>query len=240
MTREWSVVAGASGAIGSAISDVLRERGLTVLGVGRTADPRRGIVDADLTDSVAIDALADRIDGPLRAIVHVAGSPLSGGIDDVDIASVMAAVDVKVGGLLRLVQSLDHLLFEGSRIIAITGNLGYDPIPSAVSAGVANAGLAALVRQLAASYGPREITCHAVAPGPVESPRIEHLIEHIAASGDGNLQGARDSLLSGASIGRFARPSDVAWAVDSLLSESAALMNGSTLFLDGGRRTAIP
>jgi len=32
----------------------------------------------------------------------------------------------------------------------------------------------------------------------------------------------------------------VAWAVSTLLEDGAVLSNGSTLFLDGGRRTAIP
>jgi NAD(P)-dependent dehydrogenase (short-subunit alcohol dehydrogenase family) len=240
MTREWAVVAGASGTLGLAISDALRGHGLTVVGIARTADPDRGIIGVDLRDPSAVDTIPDKIDGPVQMIVHAAGSSLSGAIDDVDVDTVMTAVDVKVGGLLRLVRALDHLLFEGSRIVAITGNLGYDPIPSAVSAGVANAGLAALVRQLAAAYGPRQITSHAIAPGPVDSPRVDDLITHIAAAGGGTLEDARASLIAGAPIGRFATPRDVAWAVESLLADSASLMNGSTIFLDGGRRTAIP
>jgi len=224
MMQEWAVVAGASGALGKAISDALRARGLTVLGIARTADRDNGIVKADLTDEDAVRAIAEHVDGPVRAIVHAAGSSLSGGIEDVDVASVMTAIDVKVGGLIRLVRALDHLLSEGSRIVAITGNLGYDPIPSAVSAGVANAGLAVLIKQLAAAYGPRGITCHAIAPGPVESPRVDQLIEHIADLHGGTVEQARVSLLAGASVGRFATPADVAWAV----------------VLDGGRRTAIP
>jgi NAD(P)-dependent dehydrogenase (short-subunit alcohol dehydrogenase family) len=147
---------------------------------------------------------------------------------------------VKVGGLLRLVRALGHGLSDGSRIIAITGNLGYDPIPAAVSAGVANAGLAALVRQLAAGYGPKGITCHSIAPGPVESPRVEHLIENMASVSGQTVEVVRDQIIAEAPVRRFAQPQDVAWAVNLLLEDSASLMNGSTLFLEGGRRTAIP
>jgi NAD(P)-dependent dehydrogenase (short-subunit alcohol dehydrogenase family) len=110
----------------------------------------------------------------------------------------------------------------------------------AVSAGVANAGLAALVRQLAVAYGPRGITCHGIAPGPVESPRIERLIEHMASGSGATTDQVRDQLIEEAPLRRFAQPQDVAWAVDLLLHDSASLMNGSTLFLEGGRRTAIP
>jgi NAD(P)-dependent dehydrogenase (short-subunit alcohol dehydrogenase family) len=240
MTREWAVVAGASGALGVPISEVLRDRNLQVLGIARSENPDPNIVAVDLRDSDAVDAAMDRIDGPVRAIVHAASPALSGGVDDVDPAAVVAAFDVKVGGLLRLVRALGHRLSDGSRIIAITGNLGYDPIPAAVSAGVANAGLAALVRQLAAGYGPKGITCHSIAPGPVESPRVEHLIENMASVSGQTVEVVRDQIIAEAPVRRFAQPQDVAWAVNLLLEDSASLMNGSTLFLEGGRRTAIP
>ncbi len=240
MSNDWAVVAGASGTIGSAISTMLSGRGLRVLGLARDADPARGIRSVDLTDTEAVAAIGSELDGDVRVIVHAAGPELGGGIRDVDPASVLDAMDIKVMGLLRIVRAVDSLLVHGSRIVAVTGHLGYDPIPASVGAGVANAALAALVRQLAAEYGPRGITSHAVAPGPVESPRLERLIGHLAKANDVSLDVARQTLLDGSSVGRFATPDDVAWAVSTLLEDGAALGNGSTLFLDGGRRTAIP
>jgi NAD(P)-dependent dehydrogenase (short-subunit alcohol dehydrogenase family) len=240
MSNDWAVVAGASGTIGSAISTMLSDRGLRVLGLARDADPARGMRSVDLTDTEAVAAIRSELDGDVRVVVHAAGPELGGGIRDVDPASVLVAMDIKVMGLLRIVRAVDPLLVPGSRIIAVTGHLGYDPIPASVGAGVANAALGALVRQLAAEYGPRSITSHAVAPGPVESPRLERLIGHLAKAGAVSTDVARQSLLDGASVGRFATPDDVAWAVSTLLADGAALSNGSTLFLDGGRRTAIP
>lgn len=240
MSNDWAVVAGASGTIGSAISTMLSDRGLRVLGLARQADPARGIRSVDLTDTDAVAAIESEIDGDVRVIVHAAGPDLGGGIRDVDPASVLAAMDIKVMGLLRIVRAVEPLLVPGSRIIAVTGHLGYDPIPASVAAGVANAALGALVRQLAAEYGPEGVTSHAVAPGPVESPRLERLIGYLAKAGEVTIETARQTLLDGSSIGRFATPDDVAWAVSTLLEGGAALANGSTLFLDGGRRTAIP
>lgn len=240
MSHDWAVVAGATGSLGSAIADALSDRGLRVLGLAREGDPERGVFSVDLTDPGEVAAIGSHIRGDVRVVVHAAGPELGGGIRDVDPTSVLTAMDVKVTGLLRMVQALDHLLVSGSRIIAVTGHLGYDPIPASVSAGVANAALGALVRQLAAEYGPRGITAHAVAPGPVESPRLDLLIEHLARSRDVTVEEARRNLRDGASVKRFATPADVAWAVSTLLDDAGSLMNGSTLFLDGGRRTAIP
>jgi NAD(P)-dependent dehydrogenase (short-subunit alcohol dehydrogenase family) len=240
MSNDWAVVAGASGTIGSAVSTMLTGRGLRVLGLARAPDPGRGIRSVDLTDTDAVAAIGSEIDGDVRVIVQAAGPELGGGIRHVDPASVLAAMDTKVLGLLRIVRAVEHRLVRGSRIIAVTGHLGYDPVPASVGAGVANAALGALVRQLAAEYGPTGITSHAVAPGPVESPRLDRLIEHLATAGNVTTNDARQALLDGASVGRFATPDDVAWAVSTLLEDAAALANGSTLFLDGGRRTAIP
>ncbi len=240
MTDEWAVVAGASGVLGTAISDALRARGLTVLGLARHGNESVGLMEVDLRDDRSVAAVTDRLDGSVRALVHVAGPPLAGGVANVDTSSVLEAVDVKVNGLLRLVRAVDSRLVAGSRIVAVTGHLGYDPVPASVSAGVANAALAALVRQLASAYGARGVTCHAVAPGPVDSPRVDRLIEHLADAGSVTVEEARAGLLAEASVGRFATPADVAWAVALLLDDAATVMNGSTIFLDGGRRTSIP
>ncbi len=238
MRREWAVVAGATGALGSVIAESMAERGLVVMRLARHTEP--GVVAVDLRDDEAVAGIGERIDGIVKAVVHVAGPPLAGGVADVTTAAVSEAVDVKVNGLLRLVRAVDRHLEAGSRIVAVTGHLGYDPSPASVTAGVANAALAALVRQLARAYGPRWITCHAVAPGPVESPRLDRLVEHLAAAQDIDPERARARLLEDASASRFTTPEDVAWAVSLLLDEAATVMNGSTIFLDGGRRTAIP
>ena len=240
MSREIAVVAGATGALGSAISTALRERGLDVLGLARHGSDRESFLEVDLRDDDSVTAVGGRIEGVVRAVVHVAGPPLAGSVENVDTSSVLEAFDVKVNGLLRLVRAVDSHLVDGSRVVAVTGHLGYDPVPASVSAGVANAALAALVRQLAGALGPRGVTCHAVAPGPVESPRVDRLLEHLATTSGTSRGEARAKLLAEASAGRFATPEDVAWAVSLLLDDAAAVMNGSTMFLDGGRRTAIP
>jgi NAD(P)-dependent dehydrogenase (short-subunit alcohol dehydrogenase family) len=238
MERQWAVVAGATGALGSAISRALAERDLEVLRLARRGGP--GSVEVDLRNDGAVETIAARLDGPVRAVVHAAGPPLAGSLADVATADVLEAIDVKVNGMLRLVRAVDERLVSGSRIVAVTGHLGYDPVPASVSAGVANAALAALIRQLARAYGPRGVTCHAVAPGPVESPRVDRLIEHMAVNAGIPPEAARAALVEEAPAGRFATPEDVAWAVALLLDEGATLMSGSTLFLDGGRRTAMP
>src|SRR3990172_12798481 len=138
MTQGLAVVAGATGALGSAISEALRG-GLTVLGLARHGGHRPDLMEVDLRDEHSVASVRDRIVGVVRALVHVAGPPLAGGVTDVDTGSVLEAVDVKVNGLLRLVRAVDHRLAVGSRIVAVTGHLGYDPVPASVGGGGAKA-----------------------------------------------------------------------------------------------------
>lgn len=240
MSHELAVVAGATGALGRAIRSELIERGLDVLGLARHPDGFADVVEADLSDDASIGQIAAHLDRPVRMAVHVAGPVLAGGVAEVTTEAVLEAVDVKVNGLLRLVRAVDGHLVSGARIVAITGHLGYDPVPASVTAGVANAAVAALVRQLARAYGPRGVTCHAIAPGPVESPRLDRLIDHLASAAGSSADEARAALIGEAPVGRLATPEDVAWAVGLLLDDAAAMMDGSTLFLDGGRRTSLP
>src|SRR5210317_1107896 len=114
MTREMAVVAGATGTLGSAISAALRERGLAVLGLARHGSDREDLIEVDLRDDDSVAAVGSRIDGVVRAVVHVAGPPLAGSVEEVDTASVLEAFDVKVNGLLRLVRAVDPHMVEGS------------------------------------------------------------------------------------------------------------------------------
>jgi NAD(P)-dependent dehydrogenase (short-subunit alcohol dehydrogenase family) len=153
---------------------------------------------------------------------------------------VVAAVEVKVNGLLRLVRAAEDNLTVDSRIVAIGGNLGYDPIPEAATAGIGNAALANAIRQLSRALGPRGVTCHIVAPGPVWTDRLRALLRDAAES-----RGVPEEVVIGefrdrSPIGHLVEVAEVVWAVDLLLDPRARALAGGTLLLDAGQRSAIP
>src|SRR3546814_10177084 len=53
---------------------------------------------------------------------------------------------------------------RGSRLVAVGGHYGFEPTAYAATAGVANAALANLVRQMSWAYGELGVTSHLVAP----------------------------------------------------------------------------
>lgn len=240
------LVAGVTGKLGGAIADRLLARGGTVLGVGRTREPLDAAVEraagrleacvTDIRSDDAVEQIREAIAGrPICMIVNAARPAAPGGVLDVPPSAVAEAVDVKAGGLLRLVRAADAALGEGGRIVALGGRLGYDPDPRAAAAGVANAAVANLVRQLAMVYGPRGVTAHVVAPGAVQSTGLDRP----SLSALGHVTSTPDHV-SQTPLGRLPSPTDVAWAVDLLLEPEAAFLNGGSLIFDGGRRTAIP
>lgn len=245
--RRVHVVAGATGRIGGAVvADLLDREDASVVGIARDPDALEVVVNrhgarfeacvADLLDDAMIDVVAAAVsDRRVGLVVNAARSATSGGVGEVPPGHLAEAVDLKAGGLLRLVRAVEPRLDDGSRVIAVGGRLGYDADPDAAAAGLANAAVAMLVRQLAHALGPRGASCHVVAPGAM-------------ARGEGSAFGSPDrarghapeELRQAAPIGRLPTVADVAWMIGMLADPAAAFLSGGSLIMDGGRRTAVP
>lgn len=243
------IVVGGSGAIGRVVVDRLVHEGHRIMVVARderglqeTAAGRDAVrtCPADVTsDDVGSQVAGALGEDRVRMLVHMASAPLGGDILDTDPSVVRTSIEVKVNGLLRLVRALRDRFQEGGRIVAIGGNLGFDPVAHASTAGIANAALANVVRQLNRRLSP-DVTCHLVAPGPVDTERYrviarEEAAQRGIAEGDVVREAGEQ-----APLGRLTTPEEVAWAVARIADDEAAALAGSTLFLDAGRRTAIP
>ena len=246
---ELAVVVGATGAYGKAMVDRLAAAGLGVVAVARSVDTLAALRDrvpglvacaADIADDAAIEAIAAAVDRPVRMVVHGPGVAVAGGILTAPTGSMVDAVNIKVGGLLRLTRAVDGRLAAGSRIVAIGGHYGFEPTAYAASAGVANAALANVVRQLSLAYGPRGVTAHLIAPGPADTERLRRVAADRAALRGISVDEVMAGMLAESSIGRFTTPEQVAWAVSILLAPEADAMTGSSLMLDSGRRRGLP
>lgn len=240
-----AVVVGASGALGSAITAGLRGWGLHVLAVARTApEPSDGVTGcaADIGSDTATAAIAGAVSGlpgPVRMVVQAAGLPATGPLERIEPDALGRAVSLKCGGLLRLVRAVEDRFAEGSRVVALGGHFGVEPAPYACAAGVTNAGLANLVRQLSTALGPRGVTAHLLAPGPADTPRLRGLCADAAAARGLSPQEVLAERAAESPLGRLVTPAEVAWAVTTLLDPRAAALAGSTLSLDVGARHGI-
>ena len=247
--EELAVVVGATGAFGNAMVERLAAAGLGVVAVARSADSLAALRErvpglvacaADIASDSAIAVIAAAVDRPVRMVVHGPGVTVAGGILTAPTATMVDAVNIKVGGLLRLSRAVDGWLAAGSRIVAIGGHYGFEPTAYAASAGVANAALVNVVRQLSLAYGPRGVTAHLIAPGPADTERLRRVAADRAAQRGITVEAVLAEMLAESSIGRFTTPEQVAWAVSILLAPEADAMTGSSLMLDSGRRRGLP
>jgi NAD(P)-dependent dehydrogenase (short-subunit alcohol dehydrogenase family) len=243
-----AVVVGATGALGAAIVQRLRAARLIVVAVARDATPLARLAEADpgvlacpadISEAASHDAIAHTSAAPVRMVVQATGLPPAGPLERIDPDALGAAVVLKVGGLLRLARAVDDRLAAGSRIVALGGHFGSEPAPHACAAGVVNAGLANLVRQLSDAYGPRGVTVHLVAPGPVDTPRLRSLAETAAASRGVPVDSVLEEYRAHSPRGQLTSVEEVSWAVAQLLAPEAGALNGATLALDGGARRGL-
>lgn len=248
-SKELAVVVGATGAFGTAIVRRLAGAGLRVLAVARNADSLAGLQQrvagveacaADISDDSAIEAIQTACDGPVRLVVHGPGVAVAGGILTAPTASMVDAVNIKVGGMLRLARAVDARLQRGSRLVAIGGHYGFEPTAYAAAAGVANSALVNVMRQLSLAYGERGVTAHLIAPGPADTERLHRVAGDRAKLRGVSVEAVLDEMKAESSIHAFTTPEQVAWAVALLLDPEADAMTGSTLMLDSGRRRGLP
>jgi NADP-dependent 3-hydroxy acid dehydrogenase YdfG len=236
-----AILVGATGAFGTAITRRLLDAGLGVIAVARSADSLQALTAqnpgvracaADIGNDSAIAAIAAAIDKPVRMVVHGPGVAVAGGILTAPTESMVDAVNIKVGGLLRLVRAADSHLAAGSRIVAIGGHYGLEPTAYAAAAGVANAAILNVVRQLSMAYGPRGITAH--------TERLRRVAATRAEQRNCSTEEVLDEMRAESSLGILSTPEQIAWAVTLLLAPEADAMTGSSLMLDAGRRRGLP
>lgn len=243
--RRVAVVTGATGGLGRAIAVELARRGWAVAVGYRTkrseaasiaaAARRHGAGALALPLDVAIDVSvvafvrSARALGPVTALVNVASFAAPGGayrtpLADLDLQHVLRAVEVDVGGSLRMIRALaPGMRRAGGGAVVNFGSAG-DADPEVLAYIAAKSGIAAYTRALARQLGPA-IRVNCIAPGAIES---DWLREWKMPAGE------RRALANAACLRRLGQPRDIAGVTAFLLSEDAAFVTGQTLAVDGG------
>ncbi len=124
-----------------------------------------------------------------------------------------------------LAQRAAPMMGAGGRIIALSSLGSVRAMPNYAFIGASKAALESLVRSLAQEMGPDGIRVNAVSAGVVETDALSYFPN-------------RDELVASfkarSPAGPVLTPEDVAGAVYLLCLPEAAMINGHTLFVDGG------
>jgi len=152
------LVVGATGAVGSAVAQVLAERGHEVVRAGRT----RGDRQVDITSDASVEALYAAV-GRVDAIVSAAGGLFFGPLAEMRPADFNIGLQDKLLGQVRLALLGQHVLADGGSITLTTGIVAEEPIRQGANATAVNSGIEGFVRAAAIEL-PRGIRINAVSP----------------------------------------------------------------------------
>jgi enoyl-[acyl-carrier protein] reductase III len=124
-----------------------------------------------------------------------------------------------------LAQRAVPLMPSGGRIVALSSLGAQRAMPNYGFIGASKAALESLVRSLAQELGPRGIRVNAVSAGVVDTDALQHFP---------NREALLASFAQRTPAGPVLTPQDVAGAVYLLCLPEAGMINGHTLFVDGG------
>jgi len=124
-----------------------------------------------------------------------------------------------------LAQRAVPMMPSGGRIVAMSSLGALRAMPHYGFIGASKAALESLVRSLAQELGPRGIRVNAVSAGVVDTDALQHFP---------NREELLASFAHRTPAGPVLTPQDVAGAVYLLCLPEAGMINGHTLFVDGG------
>ncbi len=95
------------------------------------------------------------------------------------------------------------------------------------------------MRQLSALYGPKGVTTHTIAPGPVDTPRLRRFVETEAAETGRDPDEIWARYRAKTTLGRLPTLDEIGWMLEMLLAPEARVLHGSVLNVDAGTRHGI-
>lgn len=170
------LVIGGTGTIGSAVVDVLQERGHDVTAAGRSSGDER----VDITDQASIGKLF-RDSGQVDALVSCAGSAAFGALDELSDEDFELCLRNKMMGQVNLLREGMPSVADGGSITLTSGLLAWQPAPGGAAISMVNAGLEGFVRAAALEM-PRGIRVNVVSP-----PWVSETLESMGRDPKGGL-----------------------------------------------------
>lgn len=193
-------------------------------------------VAVDVRDSDALAAAVARAEqtwGGLDAAVAAAGV-IAGGVPlwEVPADQQRAVLDVDLGGVVNLARAAVPALLRrpaprSGRFLAVASAAATRGLPMIAAYCAAKAGVAGLVRALAAELGGTGVTANAVSPGSTDT---DILAESARLYG---LPGSRE-FAAQQPEGRLLAPAEVAEVLAFLASPASSGMTGAVVPVDGG------
>jgi 3-oxoacyl-[acyl-carrier protein] reductase len=253
-----AVVTGGSLGIGRAIARELAAEGVEVAIIARDAtrleaaaaeitretNTRVVAIPADLTDPTALEAAmtaAQAALGHVDILVNNAGATPMGRIGEMDDATWMKSINLKLMGYMRCARILTPPMRERrwGRVINIIGRSGHQPRATYITGSAVNASLLSFTHALAAECAPDNVLVNGVNPGPIATPRWETVVAQGAAGAGRSAEAENAAAIAGLALGRLGTPEECSGLVAFLCSDRAGFIVGTNINIDGGGTRCI-
>lgn len=240
LNGQVALVTGAASGIGRAVTDRLVRDGAVVIAGDIDTGGLAALTEAhgdrvitahcDVTDEAEVEALAQLAveHGGLHLAVANAGKGAFSPIVDHPLDTWKEIIDLCLTGVFLTVKHAGKVMLDGGSIVNIASLNAIQPAEGMSAYCAAKAGVAMLTKVAAMELGHRRIRVNTVAPG---------LVETNATSTFWMLPGVVDEFVENTTVGRFARPSDIADLVAFLLGPESTFVSGSFYSVDGGAST---
>lgn len=229
------VVTGGASGIGRAAARQFQEAGSDVTiwdaawqvgDVAAELGVRSGWVD--VADGDAVDrAMADV--GDVDVVCNFAGIARVGPAESLDRESWDVTFDVNLRGTFNVCRAAGRsMVARGSgAIVNVASQAGFIALDGHTAYGASKAGVLSITQNLAGEWGPRGVRVNAISPGVIETPMSD--------TRTGYWSGPRGEVyLERTPLRRFGQPEEVARVALFLASDSASLITGANIVVDGG------
>jgi 3-oxoacyl-[acyl-carrier protein] reductase len=232
-----AIVSGASSGLGLATAESLAAEGANVTMFARRRDVLQREADrigalavrGDVTNPRDLEAVVRRTVeafGGIDILVWNGGGPPPGPAVGMAVEALEEAVELLFTPAVRLVElCLPHLVeSEGGRILLFTSVAALEPSAHLALSNAVRPGVTGWAKTLSRELGPRGITVNCIAPGRIETARLEQLYP----------QGPTESDLESIPVGRWGTPQEFGDVACFLASDRARYVTGTTVVVDGG------
>ena len=168
------------------------------------------------------------------------GGP-AGRIEDLDYAAWQACVGVNLFGTFLACRWAARVMrAQGVGLILITTSTsGLHGVPYRTPYVAAKWGLVGLTKTLAMELGPAGVRVNAIAPGAVEGPRMERVVEMEARASGRTEDEVRTLYARGTSLRTWVTADDLADMALFLASSAASKVTGQILAVDGHTESMV-
>ncbi len=238
-----ALVTGASKGIGLETCRLLAEAGADVVAVARdaaglaaaakaveAAGRRSLVLSADLADAAACTAAAEEAVarwGTIDILVNNAGTSAPASLIDQSVADWdrILAVNLRAPWLFARALAPGMIAQKRGKVVNVSSQTSTVALVDHGAYAASKNGLNALTKVMTVEWAPHNIQCNAVCPTVVMTPMGEQVWSDPAKLGP---------LLAKIPAGRVARTVEVCDLILFLASGSADMINGETIFIDGG------